>query len=74
MIKKNYFMFFWLLQLIVLAGAKAGVPQDTLYHFKSNGNPLVTHKYTADPATLVSGDTLWLYTGHDLPENKEVIR
>ena len=33
MIKKNYFMFFWLLQLIVLAGAKAGVPQDTLYHF-----------------------------------------
>lgn len=65
MIKKNYFMFFGLLQLIVLAGAKAGVPQDTLYHFKSNGNPLVTHKYTADPATLVSGDTLWLYTGHD---------
>lgn len=31
MIKKNYFMFFLLLQLIVLAGAKAGVPQDTLY-------------------------------------------
>ncbi|WP_418529910.1 family 43 glycosylhydrolase [Paraprevotella clara] len=39
--------------------------QDTLYSFKSNGNPIITHKYTADPAPLVANDTLWLYTGHD---------
>ncbi len=29
------------------------------------GNPIFTHKYTADPAALVQDDTLWLYTGHD---------
>lgn len=31
----------------------------------SNGNPLFTDKYTADPAAFVKNDTLWLYTGHD---------
>jgi hypothetical protein len=35
------------------------------YHFQSNGNPIITHHYTADPAAMVEGDTLWLYTGHD---------
>ena len=29
------------------------------------GNPIFTHEYTADPAAIVEGDTLWLYTGHD---------
>lgn len=28
-------------------------------------NPIVTNIYTADPAALVVGDTLYLYTGHD---------
>lgn len=44
---------------------------DSLYHFKNNGNPLITHKHTADPATMVIGDTLWLFTGYDEPGNKE---
>lgn len=35
------------------------------YRFVSKGNPIITHKYTADPAAMVKGDTLWLYTGHD---------
>lgn len=35
------------------------------YQFTSHGNPLLTHHFTADPAALVDGDTLWLYTGHD---------
>jgi predicted GH43/DUF377 family glycosyl hydrolase len=35
------------------------------YHFRSGGNPIITHHYTADPAVLVKGDTLWLFTGHD---------
>lgn len=35
------------------------------YEFTANGNPLITHKFTADPAAMVQGDTLWLYTGHD---------
>ena len=35
------------------------------YCFQSNGNPILTHHFTADPAAMVEGDTLWLYTGHD---------
>lgn len=38
---------------------------DSIYHFQSNGNPIITHKFTPDPAALVTGDTLWLFTGHD---------
>lgn len=50
-----------------------GVPESLLtpsdatdrYHFTQNGNPLITYKYTADPAAIVENDTLWLFTGHD---------
>ena len=39
--------------------------------FKSNGNPIITHKYTADPAAMVYNDTFYLYTGHDVaPKNQ----
>lgn len=39
--------------------------------FTSNGNPIITHKYTADPAALVYKDTFYLYTGHDVaPKDK----
>src|SRR5579875_838809 len=30
-----------------------------------HGNPIITDVYTADPAALVVGDTVFLYTGHD---------
>src|SRR6478735_10908690 len=32
---------------------------------KPQGNPIFTDVYTADPAALVVGDTVYLYTGHD---------
>ncbi len=35
------------------------------YQFQSKGNPIITHHYTADPAAMVEGDTLWLFAGHD---------
>ena len=36
------------------------------------GNPIITHKYTADPAALVYNDTVFLYVGHDeAPARKE---
>lgn len=38
---------------------------DSVRNFRMNGNPIVRYKYTADPAPMVEGDTLWLYTGHD---------
>ena len=35
------------------------------HEFESTGNPIIRDKYTADPAVLVEGDTLWLFAGHD---------
>lgn len=32
------------------------------------GNPIITEKYTADPAAIVHKDTVYLYTGHDEAE------
>lgn len=29
------------------------------------GNPVIRHKYTADPTVIVYHDTVYLYTGHD---------
>ncbi|MEO7766662.1 MAG: glycoside hydrolase family 43 protein [Ferruginibacter sp.] len=29
------------------------------------GNPIIKDKYTADPAAMVYGDSVYLYTGHD---------
>ena len=54
--------------LAATAGSSAEV--ELPYSFVNRGNPLITHKHTADPATLVTGDTLWLYTGSDEPGNK----
>jgi beta-xylosidase len=31
----------------------------------SKGNPIITNKYTADPAALVVNDSVYLYTGRD---------
>lgn len=48
-----------------------GVPQSLLtskdgtFRFKAEGNPIIKHKFTADPAAFVENDTLWLFTGHD---------
>lgn len=31
----------------------------------TSGNPIIRHKFTADPAVLVYNETVYLYTGHD---------
>jgi hypothetical protein len=31
----------------------------------AGGNPIFTHKYTADPAAMVWNDTLWIFCGED---------
>lgn len=33
--------------------------------FRSSGNPVFKHKFTADPAGLVHSNKLYIYTGHD---------
>lgn len=37
--------------------------QDTLIH--SNGNPIIRHVFTADPAAMVYKGRVYIYTGHD---------
>jgi beta-xylosidase len=38
---------------------------------KKNGNPIVTDKFTADPAAMVYKDSVYLYAGHDeAPDSK----
>lgn len=44
---------------------------DGRHEFKYTGNPLINYKHTADPAIMVLGDTLWMFTGCDEPGNKE---
>lgn len=36
-----------------------------IHKWKATGNPIVTHKYTCDPAALVHNDTLFIFTGED---------
>lgn len=40
------------------------------YEFESQGNPIVRHIHTADPAALAKGDTLWLFAGRDQNGNQ----
>lgn len=41
-----------------------------LHRFEAKGNPIITHKFTADPAAIVKGDTLWMFIGHDFAGNQ----
>ncbi|MCH7411085.1 glycoside hydrolase family 43 protein [Belliella sp. DSM 111904] len=55
------------LTVLILASASA---QDDFHRFKSKGNPIIKHKFTADPAAIIKNDTLWLYTSHDYEGNQ----
>lgn len=33
----------------------------------TSGNPVIRHKFTADPTVIAYNDTVYLYTGHDEP-------
>lgn len=37
--------------------------------FVAENNPIFKHEFTCDPAPVVWGDTLWLFTGHDAVAN-----
>lgn len=45
-----------------------GTVKDT--SFQSSGNPIIRHKFTADPAALVYKDKVYIYTGHDVAPEK----
>ena len=40
--------------------------------FGMKGNPIVTDKFTADPAPMVHDGTLYLYVGHDEARDGEM--
>jgi len=45
--------------------ATVGCTKNPRIEFKSQGNPLIRHMFTADPSARVFGDKLYLYTSHD---------
>lgn len=52
--------------LIGLVSMLYGYSQQQIIHqWEAKGNPVVTHKYTCDPAPLVYNDTLFIFTGED---------
>lgn len=52
---------------ILIAGLLTiyGCNKKTEKSFVFDGNPLIKDKFTADPAPIVVGDTLYLFVGHD---------
>ncbi|WDF69693.1 glycoside hydrolase family 43 protein [Sphingobacterium oryzagri] len=58
----------FILGFVSIAPAKAQSTKDTV--ITVSGNPLFTHKYTADPAALVVGDTFYLYAGQDTGDGR----
>jgi beta-xylosidase len=57
--------------LILLAGSIGQLKAQHDTSFVANGNPIITYKYTADPAAMVSKGTLYVYTGHDVAPVKQ---
>lgn len=60
-----------LITILGFTTLQAQQKKDSLYQFKSQSNPIITHKYTADPAALVVDKTMWLYTGNDFEGNQK---
>lgn len=58
--------FLALFGIVVLTTVDAQVSQVSRhYEGATDGMPVVQTEYTADPAPLVVGDTVYLYTTHD---------
>jgi len=47
---------------------RIGISEEPVFWKNFGTNPIVTNMYTADPAPLVVGDTLYLYVTHDEDE------
>ncbi len=56
--------------LLTVTTAIGQTESDKMFHFESTGNPVVTHKYTADPAALVYNDEFFVYCGEDTGDGK----
>jgi len=65
-VKRTAVFFCAMLQLTVYS-QNSNVKDTT---FTATGNPVITYKYTADPAALVYKDKVYIYTGHDVAPAK----
>jgi len=50
---------------ICISGITPAIAANRDTSFQSSGNPVIRHKYTADPAAMVYKNKLYLYAGHD---------
>ena len=50
---------------VALVTACGSAPKKGVKTFVSEGNPIITDNFTADPAPMVYDGTLYLYVGHD---------
>lgn len=66
----NISIKYCVLQLMLIFSFITTIGQSDI-SFRSNGNPIIKYKYTADPAALVYKDKVYLYTGHDVAPAKE---
>jgi beta-xylosidase len=62
MTKLNMIQAYVFLMACVTLQANAQT-SDTVIH--ADGNPIIRHQFTADPAAMVYKNTVYLYTGHD---------
>lgn len=54
------------LERLLKAFPSDGIDKDLLTRFTANeGNPVIRHKFSADPAPMAVGDTLWVFATHD---------
>ncbi len=60
---KQLCYFLALSSVLVACQKQAPIADDSL--FQNQGNPLFRNAFTSDPAPLVVGDRLYVYTGHD---------
>ncbi|HUC83119.1 MAG TPA: glycoside hydrolase family 43 protein [Flavisolibacter sp.] len=65
--RTSFFLCFFL--LVNNGKAQRNTSRDT--SFVAKGNPIIRHKFTADPAALVYKDKVYLYTGRDEAPPKE---
>jgi len=43
---------------------------EKIYEFQATGNPVIAHKYTADPAAFVYNEVFYIYAGQDTGDGK----
>lgn len=67
---KAYQLWILIGVLIWSGTANAQEQKDEVYEFEATGNPVITHKYTADPAALVYNDVFYVYTGQDTGDGR----